>query len=226
MANISDLATSLGVLIGATSLVVGVVNAQRDQRAKRLEREAEVLQAMNDRFQDMVRQRRELDFRTRAGAGIGAEETYAFYASYWSLQIDQWEHYRLGVISRHVFVTWMCYLLDALAGFHRIGSVDSRASWERIGRSLARNNVEFALLIEQLFQLAADARSFSPDAPEDTRPSERLKVRNRVRAIVRTTPRWIRGASVPLKLRKYSTANVLPRNLPPEALPTNPADPL
>lgn len=194
--DITAIATALGVVVGATSLVIGVINARGEQNAKRMEREAQTLQAMNARFQAMAADRRELDNKTRSGAGVSAKEVYAFYAGYWALQIDQWEHYRLGVISSKVYLTWTCYLFDTLAGFHRLGDIDSRASWEQVGRSLSRNNIEFRILVERLYKLSGEYREGLGRQSAGGTPIDRLTLRAKVRRVLATTPRWINGDRV------------------------------
>ncbi len=195
--DVSQVVTALGVVVGATSLVVGVINARRDQHAKRMEREAAVLQAMNARFQEMAAARRALSARTKADEPVAWDETYSFYAQYWALQIDQWEHYRLGVISRDVYVTWLCYLYDTLSAFHRIGTLDSRESWTRIGRSLSRNNVEFRLIAEQLHERA------SVSGGRASQMQNRLRLRHEIGEVLDTTPKWIRGTRLSARQRRF-----------------------
>ncbi|KAF0182159.1 MAG: hypothetical protein IV086_00465 [Hyphomonadaceae bacterium] len=215
----ADLATAAGVMIGAVSLVAGVANARAQQHFLRLEREAAALGVMNSRFQDVAEIRRQLTARSSDLDGVSGEEVYSFYAKYWALQIDQWEHYRLGVISKSVYVTWLCYLYDSLSGFHTIGSMDSRTSWEAIGRSLSRNSVEFRCLVEQLYIL--NRQNPLPDTEGSVftgRPGrnrgcisksgltqelqERLGLRSSINEILARTPMWVVSGRLPADLAR------------------------
>jgi hypothetical protein len=139
----------------------------------------------------MADKRRELAARTDARTPISDAETYDFFASYWSMQIDVWEYYRLGVISESVYATWLTYLYDHLEGFTVIGKMNSRKAWEEYGRSLSRNNVEFRRLIESLYDLGG----VNPVPPEkrDLSIDSRLKIRSDIQRVLHNTPKWMRG---------------------------------
>jgi hypothetical protein len=185
----ADLATACGVAVGAISLVVGVIGAWINARNDRREKQARAFEVIHDRYQRMADKRRALAARTDAKVDISDAEVYDFYASYWSMQIDVWEYFRLGVISESVYATWLTYLYDHLDGFTIIGTMNSRQAWEQYGRSLSRNNVEFRHLIESLYNLGNPV----PPDERDLSIAARLKVRSRIQGILHDTPKWMHG---------------------------------
>ena len=186
----ADFATACGVVVAAVSLVVGVMNAWNSARSDRREKQARAFEVIHDRYQKMADKRRLLAARTDAKQQISEAEIYDFYASYWSMQIDVWEYYRLGVISESVYATWLTYLYDHLDGFTVIGTMNSRDAWEHFGRSLSRNNVEFRRLIERLYELGG-TNATPPDQRDLSIPA-RLKVRTQIQNILHATPKWMR----------------------------------
>jgi hypothetical protein len=189
----AEFATAGGVVVAAISLVVGVIGAWISARNDRREKQARAFEVIHDRYQRMADKRRALTARTDAKKEISDDETYDFYASYWSMQIDVWEYYRLGVISESVYATWLAYLYDHLEGFTVIGKVNSRKAWEEYGRSLSRNNVEFKRLIESLYELGA--RGSAPPKQRDISIASRLEVRSQIQQILHDTPKWMRSGS-------------------------------
>lgn len=185
----TDLATAGGVVVAAVSLVVGVAGAWINARNDRREKQARAFEVIHDRYQRMADKRRLLAARTDSGEAITPAETYDFYASYWSMQIDVWEYYRLGVIAESVYATWLTYLYDHLDGFTLIGAMNSRQAWEEYGRSLSRNNVEFRRLIESLYELAG--RNAAPHENRDNSIDARLRVRNEIQQVLHATPKWM-----------------------------------
>jgi len=186
----ADFATACGVVVAAVSLVVGVVGAWINARNDRREKQARAFEVIHDRYQKMAEKRRALATRTQAKEPISDAEVYDFYAGYWSMQIDVWEYFRLGVISKSVYATWLTYLYDHLDGFTVVGTMNSRKAWEEFGRSLSRNNVEFRRLIESLYDLS-DV-SPAPAEARDVSIEARLQVRSTIEGILHKTPKWMR----------------------------------
>lgn len=91
-------------------------------------------------------------------------EITAYYQSYWSMQIDCWEYFKLGVLPPVTYATWLLYVFDLVrAGVtgNDIGVQDdgfdahwTQAHWQSVGRSMARNNIEYRVLLEKLIALA------------------------------------------------------------------------
>jgi hypothetical protein len=182
----ADAATAAGVFVAAISLVIGVVSTVLQARFDRREKQARAFEVIHDRYQEMAAKRRKLAARTDAREDISEAKVYDFYAAYWSMHIDVWEYFRLGVISEEVYATWLTYLYDHLHGFTVLGGVNSRESWEKYGRSLARNNVEFRRLVEQLYDLQIEGA-----AAADVSIDARLRVRSQVQRILHNTPKWM-----------------------------------
>jgi hypothetical protein len=186
----ADFATACGVVVAAVSLVVGVVGAWMNARNDRREKQARAFEVIHDRYQKMAEKRRVLATRTEAKEHISDAEVYDFYASYWSMQIDVWEYFRLGVISESVYATWLTYLYDHLDGFTVVGTMSSRKAWEEYGRSLSRNKVELRRLIESLYSLGE--ASSVPAEERDLSIEARLQVRSTIEDILHKTPKWMR----------------------------------
>ncbi|HWA00323.1 MAG TPA: hypothetical protein VG841_08410 [Caulobacterales bacterium] len=186
--SLADLATGASALVAATAFAANRLEASKRERFEKAVRQAETIKLFNQRYQELAAQRRALEQRS---APATKQEIASYYQSYWSVQIDCWEHFKLGVLPPITYATWLLYVFDLVragvdADARKDGFDDAwiQEEWQSVGQRMSRNNIEFRLLLDQLISLA---RTQSADLDADFRTSvrERAALRKRLLHVAR-----------------------------------------
>jgi hypothetical protein len=160
-ADAADLATVISLPIAL--LAVCVAGWQILQQLKGARREAafEVFLDFTERFRVISELRRILNSRFDHGdQSVNAEALYNFYIQYWSLQINQWEMFRAGLLPTDIYAGWLVYTHDNIHGpfsLHYYGpkrkklSISSAEAFETVAkRRLLRGQAEAFSFFEAL----------------------------------------------------------------------------
>jgi len=105
------MATAASVLVAAIAFAANRAEASKRERFETASRQAETIKLFNQRYQTLADLRRSLEDRA---APASEAELSAYYQSYWSIQIDCWEYFKLGVLPPITYATWLLYVFDLI----------------------------------------------------------------------------------------------------------------
>lgn len=160
-ADAADLATVTSLPIAITAACIAGWQIVQQLKGARREAAFEVFLDFTERFRLISELRRLLNSRFDHGdKSVNAEALYNFYSQYWSLQINQWEMFRAGLLPIDIYAGWLVYTHDNIHGpfaLHYYGprnkklSIPSSEAFETVAkRRMLRGQAEACSFFEAL----------------------------------------------------------------------------